>query len=72
MIENIQQLFNLLDNNQQKVLINVLAEHYSKNPKSIYNNWFSGKFPHIPSKYQEEVLRILQRRIKLFNLTPQS
>jgi len=72
MEQNIQQLFNLLDSNQQKQLIKVLAEHFSINSKSIYNNWFSGKFPHVPSKHQEMVLRILQRRIELFNLTPQS
>tara|TARA_R110002020_G_scaffold156449_1_gene338569 strand:+ start:2493 stop:2708 length:216 start_codon:yes stop_codon:yes gene_type:complete len=71
MNENIQQLFSLLDSNQQKVLVKVLAEHYDKKPLSIRNNWFSG-YKHIPNQYQDEVLRILQRRIELFNLTPQS
>ena len=71
MEQNIQQLFNLLDSDQQKQLIKVLAEHYSKKPLSIRNNWFSG-YKQIPSQYQSEVLRILQRRIELFNLTHQS
>jgi hypothetical protein len=71
MNENIQQLFSLLDSNQQKVLVKVLAENYDKKPLSIRNNWFSG-YKQIPNKYQGEVLRILQRRIELFNLTPQS
>ena len=71
MEQNIQLLFNLLDSDQQKQLIKVLAEHYTKNPLSIRNNWFSG-IKQIPNKYQDEVLRILQRRIELFNLTHQS
>tara|TARA_R110000751_G_C13753054_1_gene478512 strand:+ start:113 stop:328 length:216 start_codon:yes stop_codon:yes gene_type:complete len=71
MENNIQNLFALLDGNQQKQLIKVLAEHYKKKPLSIRNNWFSG-YKQIPAQYHSEVLRILQRRIELFNLTPQS
>lgn len=71
MNENIQQLFSLLDSNQQKVLVKVLADYYNKKPLSIRNNWFSG-YKQIPDQYQPEVLRILQRKIELFNLTPQS
>tara|TARA_R110002050_G_scaffold54049_3_gene122618 strand:- start:436 stop:654 length:219 start_codon:yes stop_codon:yes gene_type:complete len=70
MNQNIQQLFNLLDSDQQKQLVKVLAEHYKKKPLSIRNNWFSG-YKQIPNQYQSEILRILQRRIELFNLTPQ-
>lgn len=71
MNENIQQLFSLLDSNQQKVLVKVLADYYNKKPLSIRNNWFSG-YKQIPDQYQPEVLRILQRKIELFNLTTQS
>ena len=71
MNENIQQLFNLLDSDQQTELIEVLAEHCKKEARSIRNNWFSGKYKQVPKNNQTEVLRILQRRIELFNLTPQ-
>jgi len=75
MEENIQYLFSLLDSDQQKQLIKQLIEEietkYKLKPKSIYNNWFSGKYPHVPEKYQLQVLSILQKKIELSNLTPQ-
>tara|TARA_R110002153_G_scaffold8273_1_gene35769 strand:+ start:296 stop:517 length:222 start_codon:yes stop_codon:yes gene_type:complete len=71
MNQNIQKLFSLLDSDQQKQLIKVLAEHYKKEARSIRNNWFSGKYKQVPKNNQTEVLRILQRSIELFNLTPQ-
>ena len=49
MNQNIQQLFNLLDSDQQKQLVKVLAEHYKKKPLSIRNNWFSG-YKQIPNQ----------------------
>lgn len=67
---NIQKLFNLLNKDQQKQVIKVLAEHYKREPISVRNNWFSG-YKHIPEQYHTEILKILQRRIELFNLTPQ-
>tara|TARA_R110000824_G_C14853246_1_gene640344 strand:- start:394 stop:609 length:216 start_codon:yes stop_codon:yes gene_type:complete len=70
MNENIQQLFNLLDSQEQKLFIIVLSEYYSKKPLSIRNNWFSN-YREIPEKYHKEVLTMLQRKIVLFNLTPQ-
>ena len=71
MNQNIQKLFNLLDSEQKEQLIQVLAEHCKKEPRSIRNNWFSGKYKQVPKGNQSEVLKILQIRIQSFNLTPQ-
>jgi|TARA_B110000902_G_scaffold239325_1_gene287908 hypothetical protein len=71
MQQNIQQLFNLLDSQEQKLFIIVLSEYYRKKPLSIRNNWFSN-YKEIPEKYHIEILTMLQKKIELFNLTPQS
>lgn len=70
MEKNIQSLFNLLDSNQQKNLIIEMSNYFKMKPLSIRNNWFSS-YKEIPKRNQAEVLTMLQRKIKLINLTPQ-
>jgi len=70
MEKNIQYLFSLLDSDQQKNLIIEMSNHFKMKPLSIRNNWFS-HYKEIPKRNQSEVLTMLQRKIKIINLTPQ-
>ena len=69
MLENTKNLFTQLKDKQSFIML--CSTEFEIKPLSIRNNWFSGKYKQVPKNNQTEVLRILQRSIELFNLTPQ-
>ena len=71
MQQNIQQYQQTVSQELQKKSVDELVELFKEEAISIRNNWFSN-YKEIPEKYHSEILTMLQKKIELFNLTPQS
>ncbi len=60
MQEEIQKKYKQLD--QKMEFIKELAKEFGKQPRSIQSNWFAG-FRIIPVKYQERVLKLIEKKL---------
>ena len=64
MIENIKNLWKEIDNKTK--FIKAFSEHIKRSPNTLHNHWFA-RFWLVPKEHQEEVVKYMQKYIRLQN-----